>query len=132
MFDLFVISILCAAPEVQATVDAVVPVYRSLHAAPELSGQEVKTAAALTAPLQKLGFVITPKLGGSGFVAVLRNGAGPTVLLRTDLDALPVQEQTGLTYASKVPGVMHACGHDVHMASWLGAATELKKRAAQW
>ncbi len=132
MFNAFVISVLCAAPELQATVDAVVPVYRSLHAAPELSGQEVKTAAMLAAALQKLGFAITPKLGGAGFVAVLRNGAGPTVLLRTDLDALPVQEQTGLTYASKVPGVMHACGHDVHMASWLGAATELKRRAAQW
>jgi amidohydrolase len=132
MFSALVVSILCVTPELQATVDAVVPVYRQLHAAPELSGQEVKTAAVLTAALQKLGFVITSKLGGAGFIAVLRNGPGPTVLLRTDLDALPVQEQTALPWASKVPGVMHACGHDVHMASWLGAATALKKRAAQW
>ena len=127
-----VISLLSAAPEVQATLEVVVPVYRQLHAAPELSGLEVKTAAALAVPLQKLGFTVTQKVGGTGVVAVLRNGPGPTVLLRTDLDALPVQEQTGLSYASKVPGVMHACGHDVHMASWLGAAMELKKRASQW
>jgi amidohydrolase len=132
MFNAVLVSMLSAAPEVQATLEVVGPMYRQLHAAPELSGHEVKTAAVLTTSLQKLGFTITSKLGGVGFVAVLRNGAGPTVLLRTDLDALPVQEQTGLSYASKVPGVMHACGHDVHMASWLGAAMELKRRAAQW
>ena len=135
MFHLLLSSVLCASPpplDVKVTVDAISPVYRQLHAAPELSGQEVKTSATLSAPLQKLGFVITPKLGGAGFVAVLHNGEGPTVLLRTELDALPIQEQTGLPYASKTPGVMHACGHDVHMASWLGAAMELHQRKSEW
>ncbi len=132
MFNAVLAALLCASPDVQATLDAITPVYRQLHAAPELSGQETRTAATLINSLQKVGFSITPKLGGSGFLAVLKNGPGPTVLLRTDLDALPVQEQTGLPYASKVQGVMHACGHDVHMASWLGAALELKKRSAEW
>lgn len=132
MFNALVASVLAATPAWQPTLEAVVPMYRQLHTAPELSGQEANTSAALSASLQKLGFTITPKIGGTGFVATLRNGAGPTVLLRTDLDALPVQEQTGLPYASKVPGVMHACGHDVHMASWLGAAMELKRRSAEW
>ncbi len=132
MFNALLASLLCALPDVQGTVDTITPVYRQLHAAPELSGQEVKTAATLIPLLQRAGFTITPKLGGAGFLAILKNGAGPTVLLRTDLDALPVQEQTALPWASKVPGVMHACGHDVHMASWLGAALELKKRNAEW
>ncbi|MCA3011168.1 MAG: amidohydrolase [Myxococcaceae bacterium] len=108
------------------------PVYRQLHAAPELSGQEVKTAALLAARLKALGYAVTAKLGGAGFIAVLANGAGPTVLLRTDLDALPVQEATGASYASRVPGVMHACGHDLHMASWLGAAVALAEQRAGW
>ncbi|OJT20486.1 peptidase M20 [Archangium sp. Cb G35] len=115
--------------------------YRDLHQNPELSHQEEKTAAKLAERLRALGFEVTPKVGGHGVVAVLRNGKGPTVLLRTDMDALPVEEKTGLPYASKamakddtgqsVP-VMHACGHDVHMTAWVGTATLLARAKNRW
>jgi hippurate hydrolase len=122
--------------------------YRNLHAAPELSHREEKTSAFVAGELRKLGFTITEHIGkyqnsqwsGYGVVAVLKNGPGPTVLVRTELDALPVEEKTGLAYASQVKtkndagldvSVMHACGHDIHMTSFLGTAkmlTELKDR----
>ncbi|MFE8597175.1 amidohydrolase [Archangium violaceum] len=115
--------------------------YKDLHQNPELSHQEEKTAAKLAERLRALGFEVTPKVGGHGVVAVLRNGKGPTVLLRTDMDALPVEEKTGLPYASKamakddtgqsVP-VMHACGHDVHMTAWVGTATLLARAKDRW
>lgn len=98
--------------------------YKHLHANPELSFQEEKSAARLAKELRELGFTVTEKVGGHGIVGVLKNGDGPTVLVRTDMDALPVVERTGLPYASKVRvrdrhgnevGVMHACGHDMHM-----------------
>jgi hippurate hydrolase len=115
--------------------------YRDLHQTPELSLQEERTAAKLAERLRKLGFEVTPKVGGHGVVALLRNGKGPTVMLRTDLDGLPVEEKTGLPYASKAQGkdaaglavpVMHACGHDVHMTSWMGTATLLAKTKDRW
>lgn len=115
--------------------------YRELHQNPELSLQEEKTAARLAERLRKLGFEVTPKVGGHGIVGVLRNGPGPTVMLRTDMDALPVEEKTGLPYASKVRAkdasgqevpVMHACGHDVHMTGWMGAATLLARSRERW
>jgi len=106
-------------------------VYKDLHRAPELSWFEEKTAARVAKELRAAGYDVTEKVGGRGVVGVLRNGAGKTVLLRTDLDALPVKEQTGLPFAStqrqknkageEVP-VMHACGHDMHMASVIGTA----------
>jgi metal-dependent amidase/aminoacylase/carboxypeptidase family protein len=111
--------------------------YRDLHQTPELSLQEKETAAKMAARLRGLGFDVTENVGGFGVVGVLRNGAGPTVLVRTDLDALPVKEQSGLPYASSVTAmnesgvtvpVMHACGHDVHMTAWVGAATLLAPR----
>lgn len=108
------------------------PLYRQLHAAPELSGKEAKTSALLSEKMKALGYVVTPKLGGAGFIAVFANGVGPTVLIRTDLDGLPVQEATGVSYASRNAGVMHACGHDLHMASWLGAASALLQQKASW
>ena len=120
------------------TMDAL---YRDIHAHPELSGQEVQTAGKLAAALRVLGFEVTEHVGGFGIVGVLRNGAGPTVMVRTELDALPVREQTGLPYASTVTArndagevvpVMHACGHDIHMASWLGAATLLANGRKSW
>ena len=132
---LFGLALLAASPAPDALKKAVAearPVYRQLHAAPELSARETKTSALLAEKLKALGYTVTPKLGGVGFIAVFANGAGPTVLLRTDLDALPVQEATGVPYASKTPGVMHACGHDVHMASWLGAASALMHQKASW
>jgi len=119
--------------------------YLDIHTHPELSKQEVRTSAKLAGELRKLGFEVTEKVGtpegGFGIVGVLKNGEGPTVLLRTDMDALPVVEQTGLPYASKVTvrdaegkevGVMHACGHDMHMTCWVGAARVLASLKDHW
>lgn len=115
--------------------------YKELHAHPELSLMEEKTSAKLTAELRAAGFTVTEKFGGFGVVAVLANGPGPTVLVRTDMDALPVEEQTGLPYASTVKtknlsgqtvGVMHACGHDVHMTVFVGTARLLAQSRGQW
>lgn len=127
---------------------ALLTTYKSLHAAPELSHREEKTAAFVAAELRKLGFTVTERIGkfqnaqwvSYGLVGVLKNGPGPTVLVRTELDALPVEEKTGVAYASQAKmkndagvevNVMHACGHDIHMTSFLGTAkllTELKNR----
>jgi len=111
--------------------------YVDLHQTPELSLHEEKTAAKLVAELKPLGFEVTSGVGGYGVVAVLRNGAGPNVLLRTDTDALPVEEQTGLPFASKVhtadgTPVMHACGHDLHMTAWIGTAKWMAAHKPQW
>ncbi|MGE5236036.1 MAG: amidohydrolase [Acidobacteriota bacterium] len=129
------------AREVTAATPRLVALYRELHSSPELSFQESATAARLAARMRALGFEVTEGVGRTGIVAVLRNGEGPTVLLRTDLDALPVEEKTGLPYASHATGrgpggepvpVMHACGHDIHMTSWLGAATVLADLKDDW
>ncbi|MFL5329623.1 MAG: amidohydrolase [Gemmataceae bacterium] len=115
--------------------------YRYLHTHPELSSQEAETAARMARELKDAGFEVTAGVGGYGVVGVLKNGPGPTVLVRTDLDALPVTENTGLAYASKVRardkagndvGVMHACGHDVHMTSWVGTARTLASMKDAW
>jgi hippurate hydrolase len=116
-------------------------VYRDLHRHPELSLQEFRTAGILENALRPLGFEVTAEVGGTGVVGVLRNGDGPVVMLRADIDALPVEEQTGLPYAStaraidadgqEVP-VAHACGHDMHATCLLGAATELVEGRADW
>jgi len=112
-----------------------------LHQNPELSFHEEKTAAKMADRLRALGYQVTTGVGKTGVVGVLRNGKGPTVMLRTDLDALPVEEKTGLPYASTVTTtddkgatvhVMHACGHDIHMASWVGAATLLSRGKNLW
>ena len=108
------------------------PLYEDLHAHPELSEKETETAAKLAARLRALGFEVTEKVGGTGVVGILKNGAGPVVMLRTELDALPVEEKTGVAYASRVPGVMHACGHDVHMTAWTGAAAALAADKKAW
>src|SRR5687768_17449017 len=115
--------------------------YRDLHANPELSMQEVRTPAKLAPEMRELGFQVTEKVGKTGVVALLRNGPGPVLMLRADMDALPVTEQTGLPFASKVrvttaagveTGVMHACGHDTHVAAWLGTARRLAAMKDQW
>ena len=115
--------------------------YRDLHANPELSLHEVKTAAKLAAAAREAGYEVTEKVGGTGVVAVLRNGAGPVLLIRADMDGLPVVENTGLPFASKVratteegieSGVMHACGHDTHMASWVGTLRNLAAMKDKW
>jgi amidohydrolase len=115
--------------------------YIDLHSHPELSLHEVATAAKLAERLRRSGFEVTTQVGGTGVVGVLRNGAGPTVMLRTELDALPVEEKTGLPYAStvrvqndagvEVP-VMHACGHDVHMTVWVGTAARMAAAKGTW
>lgn len=133
------------SPEISRNLEAEYPsletLYRELHAAPELSLKEEKSAARMAAEVRALGWAVTEKVGGHGVVAVLKNGAGPTVLVRADMDALPVREMTGLPYASKVEvkdpsgasvPVMHACGHDVHMTCWVGAARVLTKLKEQW
>jgi hippurate hydrolase len=128
-----------------AAVDALSPeleaLYCDLHRTPELSRQELKTAAKLAARLRALGFQVTTGVGGHGVVGLLRNGAGPTVMLRTDMDALPVREEVKGPCASRetarnesgatVP-VMHACGHDVHMTAWVAAATILSGMKDRW
>lgn len=101
--------------------------YRDLHEHPELSGHEHRTAERVAQALAPLGYEVTSGVGGTGVVALLRKGDGPTVMVRADMDALPVEEKTDLPYASKVPGVMHACGHDMHVACLVGAARELAK-----
>ena len=114
--------------------------YRDLHSHPELGMQETRTAAILAQKMKALGFAVTEKVGGTGVVAVYRNGVGPTVMVRTELDGLPMEEKTGLGYASraqtmfdgKLSFVAHSCGHDVHMAAWVGTAQALLAMKAQW
>ena len=117
------------------------PLYKQFHAHPELSLKEEKTSERLADELEKLGFNVTRRVGGYGVVGVLKNGNGPTVLVRTDMDALPVTEQTGAAYASAVKvtdekgntvGVMHACGHDMHMTVLLGTAKLLGELKDKW
>lgn len=120
---------------------ALMAIYRDLHAHPELSGQEVATAAKLATFAREAGFTVTEKVGGTGIVAVLRNGPGPVIMIRADMDGLPVVETTGLPFASKVrattadgveTGVMHACGHDTHMAAWVGTLRNLAAMKDRW
>ena len=153
---LFALSIAIPASAQQALdamvdreIASLVTTYKMLHAAPELSHYEAKTSAFLAAQLRALGYTVTEHIGkydrpdwkGYGVVAVLKNGDGPTVLVRTDLDALPVEEKTGLPYASTVKtkndagqdvGVMHACGHDIHITNMIGTAKMLAQLKDQW
>src|SRR5262245_59776237 len=140
--------VLAATPsskQALAPLDGIYPdldaLYRDLHANPELSLQEEKTAGKMAARLKSTGYEVTEKVGGFGVVGILKHGKGPTVMIRTDLDGLPVEEKTGLPYASKATAVdktgatvpvMHACGHDIHMTSWVGAATLLAKSKDKW
>jgi hippurate hydrolase len=126
---------------IHADMPQLMTLYRDLHANPELSMQEVRSPAKLAAEARKLGFDVTEKVGKTGVVAVMKNGPGPTLLIRADMDALPVTEQTALPFASKVrgtsrsgieTGVMHACGHDTHMTAWLGTARRLAAMKDQW
>jgi hippurate hydrolase len=130
-----------ASKEVESVYPDAHALYLDLHQNPELSSHEVETATKLAGRLRSLGYEVTEHVGGTGVVAILKNGAGPTVMLRTELDALPVEEKTGLSYASKVRAkddaghdvpVMHACGHDLHMASILGTATIMERSKDTW
>jgi amidohydrolase len=147
LFAITILSFFAAAQTAsnKSEVDAIFAdaraLYLDLHQHPELSGHEVQTAATMATKLRALGYDVTEHVGGTGLVALLKNGTGPTIMLRTELDALPVQEKTGLPYASKVRTkddsgvdvpVMHACGHDVHMASLYGTAAIMARTKQTW
>jgi len=129
-------SLLSAQPWLASSTDTVYPqaqlLYTDLHQHPELAFQETQTAAKLAAHLKSLGFEVTTGVGRTGIVGVMRNGTGPTAMLRTELDALPVEEKTGLPFASKTPGVMHACGHDLHMSAWAATARLMAEHKQAW
>lgn len=136
-------SVACGAePEqwVAEHLDSLVELYRHLHANPELSFDEQQTAARMALELAATGADVTSSVGGHGVVAVLKNGAGPTLMLRADMDALPVREQTGLAFSSTVTadgpggeiGVMHACGHDLHMTNLVAVARYLAENQDRW
>ncbi len=129
------------AEEIGAIYPKIDSLYSELHRHPELSGHEVRTAARLAAGLRSLGFEVAEGVGGAGIVGVLRNGPGPAVMLRTEMDALPIRENTGLPCASVESakeesgaevGVMHACGHDLHMSAWMGTAAIMATGRANW
>jgi amidohydrolase len=129
------------SPEVEAVYPEAYSLYIDLHQNPELSSHETQTAAKLASQLRGLGYEVTEHVGGTGIVALLKNGAGPIVMLRTELDALPVEEKTGLSYSSKVHSkddagrdvpVMHACGHDLHMASIFATAAIMAHSKDTW
>ncbi|HZG47178.1 MAG TPA: amidohydrolase [Allosphingosinicella sp.] len=126
---------------VRADMPDLLAIYREFHANPELSMQETKSAARMAEEVRKLGFDVTTGVGGTGVVAVLKNGAGPTLMLRADMDGLPMEEQTGLPFASKARGqtregldtfIAHSCGHDTHMTAWIGTARRLVALKDRW
>jgi hippurate hydrolase len=134
-----------ARAEIERAVRADMPdllaIYREFHANPELSMQETKSAARMAAEARRLGFEVTAGVGGTGVVAVLKNGAGPTLMLRADMDGLPMEEQTGLPFASRARGqtregldtfIAHSCGHDTHMTAWIGTARRMVALKDRW
>jgi hippurate hydrolase len=129
------------ADAIRADLPQLMNLYRDLHAHPELSMQEVRTPAKLAPEMRKLGFDVTEHVGKTGLVAVMKNGPGPVLLIRADMDALPVKEQTGLPFASTATGklpdgtetpVMHACGHDTHITTWLATGRRMAAMKDQW
>jgi amidohydrolase len=127
--------------QVRADMPGLMEMYRDFHSHPELSMQETRSAGILAAEARKAGFEVTTGVGKTGVVAVLKNGPGPVLLLRADMDGLPVIEQTGLPFASTVrgtslagveSGVMHACGHDTHMTTWVETARRMAAMKGQW
>jgi len=129
------------APKLESAYPELRKVYVDLHQHPEIAFQEKRTASVLAASLKDLGFEVTTGVGRTGVVGLLRNGPGPVVMLRTEIDALPIEEKTGLPYASKATGTAadgsavptaHACGHDLHMAGWLGTARLMAQASASW
>jgi len=134
-------SVAAIKKKIDTEITSLEELYTQLHANPELSFQEKNSAARVAKELKALGFEVTTDVGGHGVVAVLKNGAGPTVMVRADMDALPITETTGLPYASKQQartklgkevGVMHACGHDMHMTCLIGTARTLTALKDQW
>ena len=153
LLSMWIAPLILAQQTPQSLADAELPsllgIYKDIHSHPELSGHEERTAALVAKELRAAGCEVTEhvgkyensKLKAYGVVGVMKNGDGPTVLVRTDMDALPVEEETGLPYASKVVAkndegkdvhVMHACGHDAHIAAFIGTARALGKLKDQW
>lgn len=127
--------------DLDKTMPAIEKLYLDLHQSPELSYHEKQTGLKITNKLKQLGFKVTNNVGGFGVVGVYENGNGPTVMIRTDTDGLPITEQTGKSYASKITvvndgganvGVMHGCGHDIHMSSFIGTAQQLVMHKESW
>src|ERR1051325_6408015 len=127
--------------KIDAEADALLALYKHIHAYPELAFQEEQTAARLAKELRSVGLTVTEKVGGTGVVGVLKNGNGPTIMVRADMDALPIVEDTGLAYASKLRtrdregldvGVMHACGHDMNVTCLVGTARVLASLKERW
>jgi amidohydrolase len=137
-------DVAAAARRISTSLDAAYPglesFYEDIHSHPEVAFQEARTASVLAVEMKKLGFQVTEHVGKTGIVAIYKNGAGPTVLVRTELDALPMEEKTGLPYAShaqqtvngRLTYVAHSCGHDSHMAWWVGTALTLLAMKDQW
>jgi hippurate hydrolase len=142
---LLLVAAASASDPLSSDIEKVLPpaekLYYDLHQNPELSTHETHTAAQIAEQLRALGYEVTTGVGGTGVVGMLKNGAGPVIMLRTELDALPIEEQTGVPYASKakwradsgaeVP-VMHACGHDLHMAAFIGTASVMAQNRQRW
>jgi Metal-dependent amidase/aminoacylase/carboxypeptidase len=129
------------AEQVDAMYPEIDKLYIDLHRNPELAFHEQRTAATLAARVKALGYEVTTGVGGTGIVAILKNGPGPVVMLRTELDALPIEEKTGLPFASvvktkneagEVVPVSHMCGHDLHMSAWAGTAELMAKNRQRW
>ena len=126
---------------IRADMPSLLTIYRDLHANPELSMQETRSAGIMAAEARRLGFTVTTGVGGTGIVAVLENGPGPVLMLRADMDGLPMEERTGLSFASRARGqtregqdtfIAHSCGHDTHMTAWIGVARRLVAMRSQW
>ncbi|WP_426169046.1 amidohydrolase [Sandarakinorhabdus sp. DWP1-3-1] len=141
MIRLLPLALLLAGTAATAAPTDLVALYKDLHTHPELAFQETRSAAILAAEARAAGFTVTEKVGGTGIVAVLANGPGPVLLVRADMDGLPIKEATGLPYASAAMGkaadggmtpVMHACGHDIHMSVWVGVARAMAASKANW
>ena len=136
----FVANLASASPSTQAKISQFINnneayyngFYQNLHQNPELSGAEKNTSAKVAEQLRGLGLTVIERIGGYGVVGVLENGPGPIGMLRADMDALPIQEETQLVYKSKVPGVMHACGHDLHTTLLIALAKYFKENTAAW
>jgi hippurate hydrolase len=140
----FALDVAAVKPKLIAEINADYPhleaLYKDIHAHPELAFQETRTAAKLATEMRALGFTVTEGVGKTGIVAIYKNGSGPSILVRTELDALPMQEKTGLPYASQAKQqwngretfVDHSCGHDIHMTAWVGEAKALLALKDKW
>ena len=138
---LFILSLIFLSLVGKSSADEILDLYKHLHSNPELSWQEFKTSNLLADKMEGLGFTVTRNFAKTGVVSIFKNGKGPVLMIRADMDALPVEEKTGLEYSSKIKmlnddkievSVMHACGHDVHMAVAVGTAKELINSKSKW